>query len=261
MHAAGGSGFSDSGQYRGASLFETDDEENFHGEIRRYGISIRFKPFQNCRTICSDHKPAHHLGATAVAQKSRRMRDFRGGLQIFSLQGKGMQAHTQALVSLVTMAVGTVAIKIQRIVMNDNTKTPSQIADEAKKTGQKAADAAGQLANEAKASANNTVQAMRPALEDVKDTGRDTMKTAKGLASDAKSIAGDAWNTARDYAKSAGDVAGEKLGDMKVKAADFQETAARRISDEPLKAVAIGAAAGALLAALMMRRGRSRRDD
>ena len=55
-------------------------------------------------------------------------------------------------------------------------------------------------------------------------------------------------------------MAGEKLGDFKTKASDFQATAARRIADEPLKAVAIGAAAGALLAALVMRRGRDKRD-
>ena len=79
-------------------------------------------------------------------------------------------------------------------------------------------------------------------------------------AADAKATGRDAWNTARRYTRNAGGVAGEKLGDLKVKAGDFQETAARRIADEPLKAVAIGAAAGALLAAIFMRRGRDKRN-
>jgi len=155
---------------------------------------------------------------------------------------------------------GVVARKIQRTAMTDDIKTPSQIADEARQTGQNAANAAGQLANEAQANAASTVQALRPAMDDAKATGRDALNTAKALAGDAKAVAGDAWNTARSYAKNAGGVAGEKLGDFKAKASDFQETTARRIADEPLKAVAIGVAAGALLAALVMRRGRDRRD-
>ena len=118
--------------------------------------------------------------------------------------------------------------------MTDDFKTPSQIADEAGTD--------------------------RYGADDAKATGRNALNTAKGLANDAKAMAGDAWNTARSYAKNAGGVAGEKLGDIKAKASDFQETAARRISDEPLKAVAIGAAAGVLLAALVMRRGRDKRN-
>lgn len=143
--------------------------------------------------------------------------------------------------------------------MTDDIKTPSQIAEEARRTGQNAADAAGQLANETRANAAGTVQALRPAIDDTKATGRDALGTAKVLASDAKAIAGDAWNTARSYARNASGIAGEKLGDLKARVSGFQETTARRIADEPLKAVAIGAAAGALLAALVLRRGRSKR--
>lgn len=138
--------------------------------------------------------------------------------------------------------------------MTDEIKTYSQIADEARQTGQNAANAAGQLANQAQANAASTAQALRPVLDDAKATGRDALNTAKGLASDAKEIASDTWNTARSYAKKASGVAGEKLS-------DFQETVARRIADEPFKAVALGAAAGALLATLIMRRGRDRRDQ
>ena len=92
-------------------------------------------------------------------------------------------------------------------------------------------------------------------------TGREALDAAKGFAKDAQAIAGDAWKTARTYAGQAGDVASEKLGDFKARASDFQETAARRIADEPIKAVAIGAAAGALFAALFLRRGRGRRGE
>ena len=63
----------------------------------------------------------------------------------------------------------------------------------------------------------------------------------------------------RGYAKNASGMAGEKLGTLKTQASDLQATAARRIADEPVKAVAIGAAAGALLAALVLRRKRDPR--
>ena len=137
--------------------------------------------------------------------------------------------------------------------MTEDIKTSSQMTDEARQTDQYVAD-------EAQARGASTVQSIRPAIDDAKATGREALNTAKELATDAKAMAGDAWNTARSYAKNAGGVAGEKLGGIKAKASDLQHTAARRISDEPLKAVAIGAAAGALVAALFMRRGQGRRN-
>lgn len=124
------------------------------------------------------------------------------------------------------------------MLMTDTTETPSPMADGTSQTG---------FASETQAKSASTVQAIRPAIDDAKAAGREALGAAKD-------IAGDAWKTAQSYAKNASGVAGEKLGALKTKAADFQVTASRRIADEPLKAVAIGAAAGALLAALVLRR-------
>ena len=124
------------------------------------------------------------------------------------------------------------------MLMTDNTETPSPMADGTRQPG---------LANEAQAKNASTVQALRPAIDDAKAAGREALGAAK-------QIAGEAWETTRSYAKNASGVAGEKLGALKTKASDLQVTASRRIADEPIKAVAIGAAAGALLAALVLRR-------
>lgn len=132
------------------------------------------------------------------------------------------------------------------MLMTDDTNTPSPIADGARHTGQEAAQTMRGWANEAQAEGANT--------------GRDALNTAKGLFKDAQGVTGDAWDVARTYAKYASDIAGDKLGDLKAKASELQGTASRQIANEPIKAVALGAAAGALLAALVMRRGRGPRE-
>jgi ElaB/YqjD/DUF883 family membrane-anchored ribosome-binding protein len=136
--------------------------------------------------------------------------------------------------------------------MTDDTNTPSQMVDGAKQAGRDAAQAMDGFASEAQAKSASTVQSLRPSVDEAKAAGREALNAAKGLA-------GDAWERAQGYAKNAGGVAGEKLDNFKAKASEFQGTAARRISDEPIKAVAIGAAAGALIAALFMRGGRGTR--
>ena len=107
--------------------------------------------------------------------------------------------------------------------MEDETKTPAELADDARRVGQSAAQA------------------------------------AEGLTHDAKDLAHDALNTARGYARSAAGTANEKLARLKSKAADAQATATRYIADEPVKAMLIGVAAGALLATLLLHAGRARR--
>ena len=110
--------------------------------------------------------------------------------------------------------------------MSEDFKTPSQIADEARKTGHNAADAIIDL---------------------IQTFGATTI--TRNIANLTPMSIGNLVFSDRNN------------NGLFAKASDFQETAARRIADEPLKAVAIGAAAGALLAALLMRRGRNRRDD
>jgi len=153
----------------------------------------------------------------------------------------------------------------------DDTDTTSHAVDTTKAMGLGASQDMDPLDTDERVLRTTTVQALRPDTEAANTTTRDSVKSAKDLAQDAKTVAADAWQAARSYAKTASGTAGEKLGDfkakagerlgdLKVKATEFQGTAAKRISEEPIKAVAIGAAAGALLAAVMLRRGGSRHD-
>ena len=141
----------------------------------------------------------------------------------------------------------------------DYTNPASPLAGGTTQTGWDAAQARDKLASQAQAKASSTAQALDSAIVKSRTSSQDLLSTARNLAGTAKEIAGEAWKTAQVYATNASGVATEKLDVVKAKASDLQATTARRIADEPIKAVAIGAAAGALLAAIVMRRGRSTR--
>ena len=144
--------------------------------------------------------------------------------------------------------------------MTDNTNPASPLVGGAPQTGWDAARAKDNSARQAQANDPGTTPALESAIEKSRATGQDVLNTARDLAGTAKEIAGDAWKKAQTYAASASGKAGEKLEVVKAKASDLQATTARRIADEPIKAVAIGAAAGALIAAIVMRRGRGTRN-
>jgi len=157
------------------------------------------------------------------------------------------------------------------MLTTDDTDINAHAMDTTKPVGLEAAQDRDQLATDERVLRATTVQPLRADTKAANAATGESVKSAKDLAKDAKTVAADAWQAARSYAKSASGTAGEKLGDfkvkaserlgdLKVKATEFQGTAAKRISEEPIKAVAIGAAAGALLAAVMLRRGGSRRD-
>ena len=145
------------------------------------------------------------------------------------------------------------------MLITDNTNPTSPSAGGTTQTGWDAVQARDKLASQAQAKASGTAQALDSAIDKSKTTRQDVLNTARDLAGTAKEIAGDAWKKAQTYATTASGVAAEKLDVMKARASDLQATTARRIADEPIKAVAIGAAAGALLAAIVMRRGRGPR--
>ena len=146
------------------------------------------------------------------------------------------------------------------MLTTNNTDPTSPRADGDMQTGWDAAQARDKLASQVQAKVSSTAQALDSAMDKSKATRQDFVNTAKDLAGTAKELAGDAWKKAQTYATTAGEVAAEKLDVAKVKASDFQATTARRISEEPIKAVAIGVAAGALLAAMVFRRGRDSRN-
>ena len=142
------------------------------------------------------------------------------------------------------------------MLITDNTNPGSPSAGGTTQTGWDAVQARDKLASQAQAKASSTAQALDSAIDKSRTSSQDLLNTARDLAGTAKEIAGEAWKKAQVYATNASGVATGKLDVVKTKASDLQATTARRIADEPIKAVAIGAAAGALLAAIVMRRGR-----
>jgi ElaB/YqjD/DUF883 family membrane-anchored ribosome-binding protein len=141
--------------------------------------------------------------------------------------------------------------------MADDAKTPSQLADEAKQTGQDAARAASGVAGEAKAIAGDAAQALRSGLGDAKATAGEALDTARGVAADAKDVAADAVNTGRAYARNAVNESGKKIAGFKEQAAQWQEACSKQIAADPVKSVLIAAAGGALLAGLLLAFDRS----
>jgi ElaB/YqjD/DUF883 family membrane-anchored ribosome-binding protein len=143
--------------------------------------------------------------------------------------------------------------------MADDPKTPSQLADEARRAGRDASAAAGGLAGEAKTIARDTAQSLRSSAADAKATAGEALDTARGIAADAKDVASDAADTGRAYARSAVNEAGKKIAGFRERAAGWQASCAKHIEAEPVKAVLIAAAGGALLAGLLLAFDRSGR--
>lgn len=135
---------------------------------------------------------------------------------------------------------------------SDNVKTPAQLAEEARQTGRDAVEAAQGYAAEARRVGAEAVQSIRPSIEDAKATAREGRDTVKGLAGDAKDIASDASATGRAYAKDAVNAAGRKLHDVRGQFERARASCEQYIADEPVKASLISAAAGALLATLLL---------
>jgi ElaB/YqjD/DUF883 family membrane-anchored ribosome-binding protein len=145
--------------------------------------------------------------------------------------------------------------------MADDAKTPSQLADEARRAGRDASAAASGLAGEAKTIAGDTARALRSGAADAKATAGEALDTARGIAADAKDVASDAAETGRAYARNAVDEAGKKFTGFKERAVEWQGSCVKRIEAEPVKAVLIAAAGGALLAGLLLAFDRSGRYD
>ena len=134
----------------------------------------------------------------------------------------------------------------------DPTKTPSQLADEARQTGQEAANTAQGYARAASQIGQDGLSSIRSSADDAMQLGRDALDAAQAYAGDAKDLAGDAADTGRAYAKSAVDAAGKKIGQLKDRMDDARQTSAKYVADEPVRSVLIAAAGGALLTALFL---------
>ncbi|MDQ0569965.1 ElaB/YqjD/DUF883 family membrane-anchored ribosome-binding protein [Variovorax paradoxus] len=143
--------------------------------------------------------------------------------------------------------------------MADDAKTPSELADEARQTGRDASTAASGLADEAKAIARDTAEALRSSAKDAKATAGEALDTLRGVAADTKDVAADAVDTGKAYARHAVNEAGQKITSFREQAAAWQESCVKQIAAEPVKSVLVAAAAGALLAGLLLAFDRSGR--
>lgn len=136
--------------------------------------------------------------------------------------------------------------------MADDAKTSSQLADEARQTGRDASTAASGIAGEAKAIASDTFQALRSSAKDARATAGEALDTVRGVAADAEDVAADAMDTGKAYAQNAVNQAGKKIANFREQAAEWQESCVKQIAAEPVKSVLVAAAAGALLAGLLL---------
>ncbi|WP_218511625.1 hypothetical protein [Variovorax sp. dw_308] len=145
----------------------------------------------------------------------------------------------------------------------DDTKTPGQLADDARQTGRDAADAAQAFATNTASVASHAAHSIRSVAQDAKAAGNKALDDAAEVADEAKTVATDAARTGRAYARAAVNSTGRKMVDWKERVANANESCARFVADEPVKALWITAIASSLLTALAMTalRGSRRYDD
>jgi hypothetical protein len=134
----------------------------------------------------------------------------------------------------------------------DETKTPSQLADEARQTGRDAADAAQAFAAGTASVASHAAHSIRSVAQDARATGKEALDSAADVAGEAGKVAADAARTGRVYARAAVNSTGRRMVDWKQRVATANESCARFVADEPVKALWITALASSLLTALAM---------
>lgn len=126
-----------------------------------------------------------------------------------------------------------------------NTKSPSDLADEAKQTGQDAANTARAYGQEAKQLGRDAVDSASAYASDAKQTARDAVDTGKAYAKDAV-------DAGKSYAQGAVNAAGRKINDLKDQVGKATEQGAAYVADQPVRSVLIAAAGGALLTAFFL---------
>lgn len=135
---------------------------------------------------------------------------------------------------------------------NEAVKSPSEIAEETRRTAHEANEALHGHAAEAQQIGQAAAGSMRSSLEDASQTGAEALDTARGVAADLRERAQDAARTGKAYAQNAVNAAGRRLTTWQDQVADAQASCTRYIAQEPVKATLIAAAGGALLTGLLM---------
>jgi hypothetical protein len=145
----------------------------------------------------------------------------------------------------------------------DDTKSPGQLAEDARQAARDATDAAQDFAANTATVASHAAHSIRSVAHDAKATGKEALDSAAEVADEARQVASDAARTGRAYAKAAVNSTGRRMGHWKERVADANESCARFVAEEPVKALWITAIASSLLTALAMTalRGSRRYDD
>lgn len=86
--------------------------------------------------------------------------------------------------------------------------------------------------------------------EDAKKVANESVTKLREVASDTKAVASDAVDTAKSYAKSAVNATGQKLSSMNEQISDCCHSVVNAINRDPMKAVLVTAAVSAAVTAL-----------
>jgi len=140
---------------------------------------------------------------------------------------------------------------------HDYTKSPEQLAEDARQTGRDAVDAAQEVTSDAAAIGRDAFTSLEAAGHDAKALGRDALAKAAGIAHQARKVSDDAAETGRAYAKDAVNATGRKIIDWRTQFSRTGEYCSKLIADEPVKAVWIASIASSLLTALVITAARS----
>lgn len=138
----------------------------------------------------------------------------------------------------------------------DNVKSPSQLADQARGTMGDAIDTARNFAQASRAAGDDALNSVKDSVKDgaeeAKALGQDAAMAARSYGRDAKQTAKDAMDSGRAYAKDAVNAAGKKVDDLKDQFSSARKQSEQYIMDQPVRATLIAAAGGAILTALLV---------
>lgn len=137
-------------------------------------------------------------------------------------------------------------------MQSDHVKTPSELANELKQTGQAAADTAKNIAEASKSIGTDAINSVKSSADDAKQLGRDAVDLAAAYAHEAAETGSDAVDTGRAYAKDAVNAAGRKIRDLRGQLHATRERGEQFVADQPVRAALIAAAGGAVFTALLL---------
>ena len=140
-----------------------------------------------------------------------------------------------------------------------DTKTPSQLADEAARTAHDAGQAAQGYAHESQRIVREARESIRPSAGELKALAGEAADTAGGLAHDARDLSRDTMRTARAYAMRSLDAARQGILRLSGQMEDGTNACRSYVASHPMKTALGAAATGAVLMALVRHATKGRR--